>query len=80
MSTPRRSRRKVAAIGEPFRSFFNPEELHALLREAGFGEIEDMGLRQIGLRYLGKDWPEKPGTHILRARRPHQPACEMKMP
>jgi methyltransferase (TIGR00027 family) len=60
---------RVAAIGEPFRSFFDPAELHALLRRAGFGEIEDVGIRQIGLRYLGQDWPEKTGAHILRAHR-----------
>jgi len=45
--------RRVAAIGEPFLSYFNPNELHALLAEAGFRMIDDLGPRALISRYGG---------------------------
>jgi len=41
---------RVASIGEPFQLFFTPEEMTAEL--AAFGEIEDVGTREISARYL----------------------------
>ncbi len=61
---------RVAALGEPFLSHFEPAEMAGLLHSKGFGEIEDMGSREIGARFFGQpNRPEKPGGHVLRARR-----------
>lgn len=61
---------RVAALAEPFLSDFDPPDLHELLRAKGFDEIEDLGSRQFGFRYFDQsDWPDKPGGHVLRARR-----------
>jgi methyltransferase (TIGR00027 family) len=58
---------RVAALGEPFRSHFTPPDMAALLK--GF-EIEDMGPREIGARYLGRRIrPGRAGGHVVRARR-----------
>ncbi|HML18683.1 MAG TPA: class I SAM-dependent methyltransferase [Bryobacteraceae bacterium] len=43
---------RVARAGEPFRHFFDPPELDALLREIGFREIEDLGPAEINQRYF----------------------------
>jgi methyltransferase (TIGR00027 family) len=62
--------KRVAALGEPFLSHFDPPELVALLRSKGFDEIEDLGSRQIGARFFNQpDRPQKPSGHVLRARR-----------
>ena len=45
--------KRVAAIGEPFLSYFNPPELHEKLRKRGFSEIEDMTGRRLVSNYLG---------------------------
>ena len=45
---------RVAALGEPFRSHFHPPEMAALLKNSGFEEIEDLGPREIGARYLNR--------------------------
>ena len=59
---------RVAALGEPFRSHFNPPEMAALLK--GFEDIEDLGPREIGARYLGRRIrPDRAGGHVVRARR-----------
>lgn len=44
--------RRVAASGEPFRSFFDPAELAQELRRVGFREIEDLGAAEIDSRYF----------------------------
>jgi methyltransferase (TIGR00027 family) len=43
---------RVAAAGEPFRLFFEPEQLAVRLREMGFGHIEDLGADEINRRYF----------------------------
>lgn len=43
---------RVAAAGEPFRLFFEPEQLARKLREIGFSEIEDLGSDEINRRYF----------------------------
>lgn len=61
----------VAAIGEPWLSFFRPAELNAELRRLGFEEIEDLGPHEIAQRYFSDRPPlGTAGSHLLRARRP----------
>ncbi len=68
---------RVAAMGEPFLSHFDPPELHAELAALGLGEIEDLGPRAIIERFIpleaqplrtadGGRLPEH-GGHILHA-------------
>jgi len=61
---------RAAAHGEPFLSFFEPAELHELLRCAGFNEIEDLGASEMAERFygvLGRGMVLGPGPHIVRA-------------
>lgn len=61
---------RVAAIGEPFLSFFVPAELHSQLRALHFTVIDDLDIPQIVNRLTGKP-PEGPtrraGGHVLFA-------------
>lgn len=59
--------RRVAAVGEPWLSFFEPAELAALLRLHGFDETLDLGPRQIARRYFHRDMAETAGAHVLHA-------------
>jgi methyltransferase (TIGR00027 family) len=62
---------RVAAAGEPFVTFFDPSDLHDLLRRCGFTEIEDLGLIEIAARYLRivpAEGARRRGPHLLRAR------------
>lgn len=61
---------RAAAVGEPWITFFDPDELSAELRAHGFEEQEDLGLAEIAVRYLraSAERPEKaPGPHVIRA-------------
>ena len=62
---------RSAALGEPWRSFFDPAGLRAELTAIGFKEIEDLGPHEVAKRY--GDGPVPPtgtaGPHLLRARR-----------
>lgn len=59
----------VAEVGEPLRPGLETEELHAILAELGFGEVEDLGRREIRSRYLGLPPGDVDGdAHVLRAR------------
>ncbi|PRY22408.1 class I SAM-dependent methyltransferase [Pseudosporangium ferrugineum] len=62
---------RAARVGEPWRSSFQPDELAALLRERGFGEIEDLGPAELAERYFGRPGVPKdtPGGHLLHARK-----------
>ena len=44
--------RRVASAGEPFRTFFGPEELRDRLAGAGFGAIRDLGPEELNARYF----------------------------
>jgi len=44
--------RRVARAGEPFQLFFEPPELAASLREAGFQNLQDLGAEEINARYF----------------------------
>jgi methyltransferase (TIGR00027 family) len=45
---------RVAAAGEPFQLFFEPNKLSELLSQFGFRRIEDLGLEQINARYFAQ--------------------------
>jgi methyltransferase (TIGR00027 family) len=48
----RRLARRVASVGEPFRSGFEPARLAVLLRELGFVEVEDLGATELNRRFF----------------------------
>ena len=60
---------RVAASGEPFRGYFDSEELHARAQSLGFSEIEDLDRAGLIARYL-PDFPVPPrpgpGGHVIR--------------
>ena len=58
---------RVASIGEPFLSHFDPRALHADLRALGFSDIEDLGAAEIAARFFKTQTPQRNGPHILRA-------------
>lgn len=61
---------RVAALGEPFRSYFDPPEMMALLKSKGFGRIEDIGPREIGARFFQRRISaSRAGGHVVWARR-----------
>ena len=63
---------RTAAIGEPWLSYFDPAELARDLRNHGFDELEDLGITDIAVRYLGapkQDGANEAGPHVIRARR-----------
>ncbi|MEO6192614.1 MAG: class I SAM-dependent methyltransferase [Thermoanaerobaculia bacterium] len=43
---------RVAAVGEPFQTFFEPSTLMSELRRLGFGSFEDLGGKEINARYF----------------------------
>jgi methyltransferase (TIGR00027 family) len=43
---------RVATIGEPWRSFFDPEAIATAVRNFGFNEIENLGTNDINSRYF----------------------------
>ena len=61
---------RVAAIGEPWRSFFEPAELARDLTRLGFSTIEDLGPAEIHARYFaGRNDGFHPGPtgHLMQA-------------
>ena len=60
---------RVAAVGEPFRSHFETNVLHAKLATLGFREVEDLNPALIRERYFTKREVSSPnrGGHIVRA-------------
>jgi hypothetical protein len=61
---------RAAAVGEPWLSHFNPSELSRELLRLGFGEVEDLGIANVSIRYFGIPSGETkggPGPHIIRA-------------
>lgn len=53
---------RVARAGEPFRSFFDPEQLAAEMRALGFSRIEDLATPEIHARWFGAD-PQEQRLH-----------------
>jgi len=60
---------RVAKIGEPWLTYFEPPEIAGLLTELGFREIEDLGPAQLAARFFDRHDlpPDTPGGHVLRA-------------
>ena len=61
----------VAALGEPWLSYFDPAEIALVLADLGFDDQEDIGIGEIACRYLGAPksaLPREPGAHVIRAR------------
>jgi methyltransferase (TIGR00027 family) len=56
--------RRVARAGEPFRLFFEPDELDTFLKELGFKRVEQLGSKEINERYFAgrKDGLKVSGT------------------
>jgi hypothetical protein len=60
---------RVAGAGEAFRSYFDADAMRRKLTDLGFGEVEDLGPRQIAARYFPDRvaaMPER-GGHVVRA-------------
>lgn len=61
---------RVANLGEPWITFFEPAALHAKLRELGFTAFDEIGRAEIAERYLGIKLPSEPqrgGARLIRA-------------
>jgi methyltransferase (TIGR00027 family) len=63
---------RTAKIGEPWLSFFDPQAIARDLRDYGFDGLEDLGLGDIAVRYLGvpEGRPVDAGPHVIHARCP----------
>ena len=61
----------VAALGEPWITFFDPAELHRELRALGFAEIEDLDTVAVARRFFThmQELSGRGRGHLLRARR-----------
>ena len=46
--------KRVAAAGEPWKTFFEPRALVAELRALGFTELEDLGTEELNARFFGE--------------------------
>jgi methyltransferase (TIGR00027 family) len=58
----------TAAAGEPWRSFFQPTELATKLSQLGFAKIEDLGARELALRYAREPGPVEEAYHMAHFR------------
>jgi methyltransferase (TIGR00027 family) len=60
---------RVGGIGEPWQTFFWPDELAEILLPT-FADIEDLGPAQLAERYFHRAGlpPDMPGGHLLHAR------------
>jgi methyltransferase (TIGR00027 family) len=58
---------RVAEHGEPWKTYFDPASLAAMLRSLGFSKVEDLGPEQLNERYLSgrKDGLRKSGVSRL---------------
>ena len=62
---------RVAGLGEPWLTYFEPAEIAAELTGLGFTEIEDLGPAGLAARFFDRPDvpPDTPGGHVVRARR-----------
>jgi len=63
---------RVAALGEPFLTYFDPADLHAELAQSGFERIDDLGPRALVERHIRPGAPVDParpdrGGHVIFA-------------
>jgi methyltransferase (TIGR00027 family) len=64
---------RAASLGEPWLSLFDPVELSEMLRNKGFGVVEDLGLAELTERFYGalkQGIVIGPGGHVVRAQNP----------
>jgi len=63
---------RVAKLGEPWLTYFQPADLAADLTRRGLTEIEDLGPAQLAARFFNRPDipPNTPGGHVIRARKP----------
>lgn len=62
---------RLAALGEPWKSFFDPGSLHRELTALGFPHLEDLGQNAINARYFAgraDGLQVGPGIHFVSAR------------
>jgi methyltransferase (TIGR00027 family) len=59
---------RLAEMGEPWLTRFEPPELATKLSELGFEEVEDLGPGDIAARFLGLPGRKGPGGHLVSAR------------
>lgn len=59
---------RVARLGEPWLTYFEPDEIAAVLAGRGFTEVEDLGPSELAARYFGRPDvpPGTPGGHVIR--------------
>ena len=63
---------RAAWRGEPWLSLFDPAELSKMLRNKGFGIVEDLGMAGIAERFYGalkQGIVIGPGGHVVRAQK-----------
>jgi O-methyltransferase involved in polyketide biosynthesis len=62
---------RVARLGEPWLTYFQPDEIAAELRCMGFVDVADLGPAQLAARFFDRPDvpPDTPGGHLLTARR-----------
>ena len=61
---------RVAAIGEPWLGYFEPEDLAGKLRSAGFRRVEDFGSAALNSRYFAgrtDGLAVRPTVHLITA-------------
>lgn len=56
-----RMARRVAAAGEPWKTFFMPVDVSNLLHNTGFGEVEDAGAAELNAQYFAQ---RADGLHV----------------
>ena len=60
---------RVARIGEPWLTYFEPDEIAGELTARGFAEIDDLGPARLAERFADRRDvpPDTPGGHVLHA-------------
>jgi methyltransferase (TIGR00027 family) len=71
---------RVAALGEPWITYFDSEQLADRLAELGFETIADLGPAEIAAHYFGcaPDTSHRDGGHVIRAARTTLISCGLR--
>ena len=65
---------RVAAIGEPWLTYFEADHLHPQLRALGFHHLEDLGPTEISLRYFSNRTTAPPPAEATSSSPPNSPS------